>query len=280
MNNYTGKGRVQKLIGCEANGYLIIDVYSTLSRNNKKVRKILLECTRCGQRLERGGSIDNIFTAKCSCRNVRKPPQKHYAKIEFNGELKSMSQLCREYKVNLRTFLDRINRGMSIEEALQKRFRHECELCGKEFYSKSIHKKYCSKTCEHRKYQGKGPALLYVKQCEYCGQVFFTNIPNQNTCSAHCRNKTSVLRRTGRYKDLKEKGLFDYSVTIRDVFNRYNGICQCCGQKLNFKVSKNSDKRPSIDHVIPLSKGGTHTWDNVQLLCRKCNIAKGDKIAE
>ena len=33
--------------------------------------------------------------------------------------------------------------------------------------------------------------------------------------------------------------------------------------------------QPTVDHIIPISKGGTHTWDNVQLACVRCNAAKG-----
>ncbi|MFC5490617.1 HNH endonuclease [Dokdonella soli] len=32
-----------------------------------------------------------------------------------------------------------------------------------------------------------------------------------------------------------------------------------------------------MDHVIPLSLGGTHTWHNTQCLCRSCNVSKGAK---
>jgi 5-methylcytosine-specific restriction endonuclease McrA len=36
------------------------------------------------------------------------------------------------------------------------------------------------------------------------------------------------------------------------------------------------DSYPSIDHVRPLSKGGTHEWNNVKLAHRKCNWEKRD----
>lgn len=34
---------------------------------------------------------------------------------------------------------------------------------------------------------------------------------------------------------------------------------------------------PSIDHVIPISKGGRHSWDNVKLAHRLCNSVKSNK---
>jgi 5-methylcytosine-specific restriction endonuclease McrA len=33
-----------------------------------------------------------------------------------------------------------------------------------------------------------------------------------------------------------------------------------------------------MDHAFPLGKGGTHTWDNIQLSHLICNLRKGDRI--
>lgn len=57
---------------------------------------------------------------------------------------------------------------------------------------------------------------------------------------------------------------------------------------IHFLHSKTDSKCPycpsidnlSIDHILPLSKGGTHTEDNVELVCLPCNIRKGTKTKE
>ncbi len=46
----------------------------------------------------------------------------------------------------------------------------------------------------------------------------------------------------------------------------YNHKCAYCGKKL---------KRLTMDHVIPISKGGAHSCDNVVPACRHCNSSKG-----
>ncbi|MFV0523953.1 MAG: HNH endonuclease [Acidimicrobiales bacterium] len=55
----------------------------------------------------------------------------------------------------------------------------------------------------------------------------------------------------------------------RAVFARDHGACQYCGATAE-----------SIDHVIPRSRGGTHTWDNVVACCRRCNTTKSDRLLE
>jgi 5-methylcytosine-specific restriction endonuclease McrA len=57
-------------------------------------------------------------------------------------------------------------------------------------------------------------------------------------------------------------------VNRREVLRRDNHTCQYCG----------STKNLTIDHVIPRSKGGQHTWDNVVAACDRCNSLKGDRL--
>ena len=52
----------------------------------------------------------------------------------------------------------------------------------------------------------------------------------------------------------------------RAVFTRDGQTCVYCGGSAT-----------SIDHVVPRSRGGTHTWDNVVAACRRCNHIKADR---
>lgn len=53
----------------------------------------------------------------------------------------------------------------------------------------------------------------------------------------------------------------------RGVFARDGHRCQYCGAAAE-----------SIDHVVPRSRGGGHTWDNVVAACRPCNVRKRDRL--
>ena len=50
-----------------------------------------------------------------------------------------------------------------------------------------------------------------------------------------------------------------------EVFRRDNHLCLRCGAKHGL----------SIDHIVPVSKGGQNTLDNLQTLCMPCSISKG-----
>jgi 5-methylcytosine-specific restriction endonuclease McrA len=58
-------------------------------------------------------------------------------------------------------------------------------------------------------------------------------------------------------------------VSREEVFRRDRGICHICGKKLTPQMWH-------LDHLIPLSKGGSHTPENVAVACPRCNIRRGN----
>ena len=59
-------------------------------------------------------------------------------------------------------------------------------------------------------------------------------------------------------------------VNRREVLRRDNHCCQYCGSR----------KHLTIDHVLPRSRGGTHSWDNVVIACMQCNSIKGNRTPQ
>jgi 5-methylcytosine-specific restriction endonuclease McrA len=45
-------------------------------------------------------------------------------------------------------------------------------------------------------------------------------------------------------------------------------------------ASDTPSKYPTHDHIVPVSKGGKHTWDNAQLAHFECNTKKNAKLPE
>lgn len=111
--------------------------------------------------------------------------------------------------------------------------------------------------------------------CEECGKEFQPRSERQVCCSAACSKK-----RLNRQKDnrIYQNGKPDLSISLTRLYMRDMGVCVLCGRYIDFDCDSNSAHYPSIDHIIPLSKGGLHSWDNVQLACRECNTRKSNKI--
>ncbi len=56
-----------------------------------------------------------------------------------------------------------------------------------------------------------------------------------------------------------------------NIYLRDQNRCQYCGKKF-------SSSELSLDHVIPISRGGKSTWENVVCACLPCNVSKGNKL--
>jgi 5-methylcytosine-specific restriction endonuclease McrA len=59
------------------------------------------------------------------------------------------------------------------------------------------------------------------------------------------------------------------ALSRRALFARDDHRCQYCGGTAD-----------SIDHVLPRSRGGEHTWENVAAACRPCNLHKRDRTPD
>jgi 5-methylcytosine-specific restriction endonuclease McrA len=63
------------------------------------------------------------------------------------------------------------------------------------------------------------------------------------------------------------------NVDRRVVYDRDGGVCYLCENKVNFEEMH-------AEHVIPLARGGNHSYDNVKTACADCNLRKGMKTPE
>ena len=62
-----------------------------------------------------------------------------------------------------------------------------------------------------------------------------------------------------------------------DVYERDGYKCQLCGRDMDYTAEYSSF---SVDHIMPLSRGGTNESDNLQTCCKSCNSRKGTKTTE
>jgi len=76
--------------------------------------------------------------------------------------------------------------------------------------------------------------------------------------------------RNARRRALK-RGAFVEPISRAVVFDRDAGRCHLCGKKVD-------PKHWHLDHIVPLSQGGEHSYKNVAVSCPTCNLRKHNKI--
>ena len=117
-----------------------------------------------------------------------------------------------------------------------------------------------------------------LHRCPVCG----TLTDNKLYCSQKCSAKANESLKDARRRKRIKNGLVDKDINLERLYKKHDGVCAICGGKCDwddhqyrgryFIVGKNY---PSIDHIIPLSRGGVHSWENVQLAHFGCNSRKG-----
>jgi 5-methylcytosine-specific restriction endonuclease McrA len=96
--------------------------------------------------------------------------------------------------------------------------------------------------------------------------------------SIESRNKRYISQIVFRVEKFNSKAEIDPTVTQDLIYERDKGICYLCGN-LTYKEYENrpANQRATIDHIIPVSKGGNHTFENVRIACWRCNSIKGNR---
>jgi 5-methylcytosine-specific restriction endonuclease McrA len=77
-----------------------------------------------------------------------------------------------------------------------------------------------------------------------------------------------VVVRLSNYVRIPHSATGARKITRRAVFARDGWACQYCGARTTL----------TVDHVIPRSKGGGSSWENIVAACAPCNRRKGDHL--
>lgn len=116
------------------------------------------------------------------------------------------------------------------------------------------------------------------RSCEVCGRRFKTTQGHRTTCYK-CFPRTKHINHRKRARAFGVE--FDPTITLDALIERDGNTCQICGKPCDaadLSWGHVGPLYPSIDHIVPMSTGGNHTWDNVQLTHLMCNIRKSNKV--
>lgn len=132
-------------------------------------------------------------------------------------------------------------------------------------------------------------ALLQHKaQCPTCGAVFSPGTARRVYCTGRCQMRAYNTRRqvdgrlakyrAERRQRMREQA--DPSEVFRaaDVYTRDAWQCWLCHEEIDHAALWPDPRSASVDHVVPLSRGGSHTLANVKAAHLRCNLVKGASL--
>jgi 5-methylcytosine-specific restriction endonuclease McrA len=93
------------------------------------------------------------------------------------------------------------------------------------------------------------------------------------------KNNPDKAREIAQARRARELDAFVENVERKIVFQADNYTCQLCGITCPQDAVYPAKNFATLDHIVPLSRGGLHCYDNVQTLCFSCNCAKGARIS-
>ena len=239
----------------EARGF---EYLGGFTRHNSAV---LTKCKRCGEIRSRSMNFFRRGAATCdNCK--RREAEKKKRKVD-DGE-KYRNEILKAFDIKSSGY------QRTIERKLDKKRR--CPVCGNPYtirYWKAL-------TGSNYSYD---PGV-----CSMACRKILKNEREKERRKVQGRNGTTRKR-------CKQYGV-EYSghkITWQTYAKRHgldpnNLVCALCG-----KICDPNDHswsaytgplHPSIDHIIPLHRGGGDNWENVQIACMECNSRKGDKIAK
>lgn len=81
-----------------------------------------------------------------------------------------------------------------------------------------------------------------------------------------------------RYYSKKRRAIYAKGEDINhlEIFEAHDWICCICKTKINRHLRLPNLMAATLEHIIPLSKGGTHTRDNIAPAHARCNFKKAD----
>jgi len=151
-----------------------------------------------------------------------------------------------------------------------------CELCDRAFTARTS-RRFCTARCGNRASHGL-PAAAFVpeeRMCDWCGDAFTARFRSHRFCRLDCTTRASRARRRARKRGAD--GRIE-DVSFGEVWGRDSGLCWLCSEPIDVQAAVPDDLAGTMDHVIPLSRGGGHTFENVRLAHFICNSRRGDRV--
>jgi hypothetical protein len=247
-------------------------------------------CLFCNKKNQRRKGRRSLFCCN-DCRDEYNKPAPRYCQqcgeVNNNKYTNALycSKVCRVARDTAQQKLKHLkalkNRGLIVAGET-----NVCALktCGVEFIVPVSGQKYCSSVCRER-FHGRDKistgeviaSRIYFGQCKYCeawkSTRAKTNI-NRMSCLP-CQKRRLKEKDSKRSHERRAAGKL--VMTVQSLAKRDGAKCNICTKPVNMSKSGSDPLGPTIDHLLPVSKGGTNDSFNLALAHRRCNTSRGNR---
>jgi 5-methylcytosine-specific restriction endonuclease McrA len=193
--------------------------------------------------------------------------------------------------VNCRYKADWLRRGEA-----RKKVKHSvtCLYCSISFKTARSHQKFCSEDCRRAivpiqqslKYRALNPEPInWNYSCDQCKKLVERSLSQGRVTSGQhgkfckeCAYKARSAR--NRKKNTKRRGIQPSSITVETLKQERGSNCALCLEAIDFDLPRTSRYGVTVDHIQPISLGGSDESTNLQLAHWICNNRKSNKVSE
>lgn len=239
-------------------------------------------CQRCNMRARRAGVLDQFEAPPRVC---------DYCDSEFrtgkNGKHSYCSIECQTLYVNARR----------ISSKIQKRAANFCSQCGDWIsLTQRSDAGFCGDQCQKQKWYQDNPEWVQAK-AQWQGvfnaerkrvvsrEWYENNRERVYAANAAWRGSNpekvlSITRKSAQKRRAVKRSAFVESFSIEEIFARDNGKCWICSSPVDNSLAYPDPMSKSLDHKVPLARGGKHSRSNAGLSHLVCNMRKGAKLID
>lgn len=209
-------------------------------------------CAGCGEALDtshKGDFCGDDCRPRCAVDGCNHP--KRYS----DGYCNNHSQIVKRHGV-----------PVGVRQWSDKAEKYTCIVCGKTFRPNGTSRQFCHANCQalHHNYRGEVPSLDFT--CAVC------EVHIEWTPGAWRRRDRKICDRCHNSGRTRHK-------TSPGVLAKRDGTdCRLCGKEVNMSARWPAPDSASVDHIVPVSHGGSHDLDNLQLSHWSCNHKKRNRL--
>ena len=115
------------------------------------------------------------------------------------------------------------------------------------------------------------------RQCKECKRASDEQYRKSWNDEQKSRMSDHFRRHGATYRILKAERIID-KIDASKVYERDKYRCYLCGVKVVPGAAPTNKKGATLDHLLPISKGGVESYSNVRTCCRSCNSSKHAKL--